>query len=96
MWKRVCGVWMTGLQTEWNIWMGGSARMGHGEVHAPKPMFASSVRPLFPLLCQFKGKRGDGECRGGQGVPAWRWAPIWAPSRARARLEHIAEELDPG
>ena len=30
-------------------------------------MFASSVRPLFPLLCQFEGKRGDGECRGGQG-----------------------------
>ena len=29
--KRFCGVWMTGLQTEWNIWMGGSARMGRGE-----------------------------------------------------------------
>ena len=31
---RCCGVWMMGLQTEWNIWMGGSARMGCGEVHA--------------------------------------------------------------
>ena len=51
--------------------MGGSAHTGHGEVHAPKPMFASSVRPLFPLLHQFESKRGDGECRGGQGVPAF-------------------------
>ena len=33
-------------------------------------MFASSVKPLFPLLCQFEGKRGDGECRDGQGVGA--------------------------
>ena len=31
-------------------------------------MLASSVRPLFPLLRHFEGKRGDGECRGGQGV----------------------------
>ena len=33
-------------------------------------MLASSVRPLFPLLRQFEGKRGDGECRGGKGVGA--------------------------
>ena len=58
---------MMGLQTEWNIWMGRSARTGRGEVYTPKPMFASSVRPLFPLLHQFEGKRGDGKCRGGQG-----------------------------
>ena len=31
--KRFCGMWMTGSQTEWKIWMGGSACMGHGEVH---------------------------------------------------------------
>ena len=31
--KRFCGVWMTGLQMEWNIWMGGSAHTGHGEAH---------------------------------------------------------------
>ena len=31
--KRFCGVWMMGWQTEWNIWMGGSARMGRGEAH---------------------------------------------------------------
>ena len=33
-------------------------------------MLASSVRPPFPLLRQFEGKRGDGQCRGGQGVGA--------------------------
>ena len=32
--KRFCCMWMMGLQTVWNIWMGGSARTGHGEVHA--------------------------------------------------------------
>ena len=31
--KRFCHVWMTGLQMEWNIWMGRSAHMGCGEVH---------------------------------------------------------------
>ena len=38
--KRFCGVWMTGLQTEWNIWMGGSAHMGRGEVHACRPHYS--------------------------------------------------------
>ena len=32
--KRFCSVWMMGWQMEWNIWMGGSARMGRGVVHA--------------------------------------------------------------
>ena len=32
--KRCCGMWMMGSQTEWNIWMGGSAHMGCGEAHA--------------------------------------------------------------
>ena len=32
--KRCCGMWMTGSQMELNIWMGGSARTWHGEVHA--------------------------------------------------------------
>ena len=31
--KRCCGVWMMGSQTEWNIWMGRSARTGCGEAH---------------------------------------------------------------
>ena len=32
--KRFCHIWMMGLQMEWNIWMGGSARTGRGEAHA--------------------------------------------------------------
>ena len=32
--KRFCGMWMTGLQMEWNIWMSGSACTGRGEAHA--------------------------------------------------------------
>ena len=32
--KRFCSMWMTGLQMEWNIWMGGSARTECGEAHA--------------------------------------------------------------
>ena len=31
--KRCCGMWMTGSQTEWNIWMGGSARTGRRAAH---------------------------------------------------------------
>ena len=38
--KRFCGVWMMGLQTEWNIWMGGSAHIGRGEVHAHRPRYS--------------------------------------------------------
>ena len=38
--KRFCGMWMTGLQTEWNIWMGGSAHTGRGEVHAHRPHYS--------------------------------------------------------
>ena len=32
--KMFCSVWMMGSQTEWNIWMGGSARTERGEAHA--------------------------------------------------------------
>ena len=35
--KRFCSVWMTGSQTEWNIWMGKSAHMGRREAHARRP-----------------------------------------------------------
>ena len=38
--KRFWGMWMMGSQTEWNIWMGGSACMGHGEVHACRPRYS--------------------------------------------------------
>ena len=38
--KRCCGMWMTGLQTKWNIWMGGSACTGRREVHACRPRYS--------------------------------------------------------
>ena len=38
--KRFCGVWMMGLQMEWNIWMGGSACMGRGEADARRPRYS--------------------------------------------------------
>ena len=38
--KRFCGMWMMGSQMEWNIWMGGSARMGRGEAHTCRPCYS--------------------------------------------------------
>ena len=38
--KRFCGMWMTGSQTEWNIWIGGSAHTGRGEAHTRRPRYS--------------------------------------------------------
>ena len=37
---RFCGVWMTGSQMEWNIWMGRSAHTGCGEAHTRRPHYS--------------------------------------------------------
>ena len=49
--RRFCGVWMTGSQTQWNIWMGGSARMGRGEAHARGSCHSSWVKGAASDIC---------------------------------------------
>ena len=75
--KRFCGMWMMGSQTEWNIWMGGSARTGRGEVHTHRPCYSERIITEQPpttfhratlVACDITSGKG---MRQGEGGCAW-------------------------